>query len=66
MLLREARRCGQSSVAPRRCAERSGVLSLFRFNVVAVGAGGGFQKRRELCENTGMDGKDMESRCEAE
>ena len=39
--LREARRCGQSSVARRLCAERSGLLHPFRCNVVAVGAGGG-------------------------
>ena len=40
-MLRKARRCGQSSVARRRCAERSELLCPVRCNVVAVGAGGG-------------------------
>ena len=48
------------SVARLRCAERSGLLYLLRFNVVAVGGGGEFvvsfceEKRRELCESTEM------------
>ena len=37
-MLREARRCGYSSVARRR---RSEVLYPYRFNAVALGAGGG-------------------------
>ena len=36
-----ARRCGQSSVARRRCTERSELLCPFRYKVVAVGVGGG-------------------------
>ena len=40
-MLQEARRCWQSSVARRRCAERSELLDPSRCNVVAVGAGGG-------------------------
>ena len=39
--LREMRQRGQSSVARRRCAERSELLYPFRCNVVTVGAGGG-------------------------
>ena len=40
-VLREARRSGQSSVAPRRRADWRGLVCPFRCNVVAGGAGGG-------------------------
>ena len=40
--LREGRRCVQSSVAPRRCAERSELLHHFHIDDVVVWVGGGY------------------------
>ena len=49
--LREARRCGQSSVARRRCAERNELLYPSRCNGVAVGAVGGTLRSLVLQRN---------------
>ena len=59
-MLQEARWCGQSSVARRRCAERSELHYPFRCNVVAVGAGGGnsvglFHKEKRRAISLGAD-----------
>ena len=49
VILRRARRCGQSPAARRRGAERSELLHLFRCDVVAVGLGGCRAWWRVLC-----------------
>ena len=54
-VLREARRSGQSSVAPRRRADWSGLVCPFRCNVVAGGAGGGTFRSLVLQRNEVRD-----------
>ena len=52
---------GQSSVARRRCAERSELLYPFRVNVVAAGVGGGILRRLVL---RGREARALREHCD--
>ena len=51
VMLSEAKRCGQSSVARGRCAERRELLYPFRCRIVAVGVD--FSRRPNCCNEFG-------------